>query len=480
MKGYRRHAAFYAAMRWLLAPVLKGYFHFSPAPAPGVDGSAIVIANHTTDFDALFVALSFPKQMYYVASEHIFRAPFLRAFFDCMLAPIPKRKGGADVATAMQMVRRLRAGHNVMLFAEGNKSFDGMPCPVHPATGGMVRASGATLVTYRLTGGYFTHPRWARTLRRGSMAGTPVGVYAPAMLAAMTDAQVNRLIAEDIAEDAYARQQAENIPYRGKRLAEGIENVLYLCPACGALGRIRGQGDAFACDCGLRGQYLPTGYLHGDALPFDTLKSWCAWQREELGRRLAADAAGMRPAAQEKTAPASSEKMPVPVGDTPAQSGHPVPDMLPPTREVQQSRPDAQLPIPIAELPLQAMQPSAHGAQTPAQSVHPVPDTQPPEPPARPPCSPPLLQDAGQTLIRILPDHTTEPVAEGTLSLTADGLACGAFFLPLHDVQGLEIYGRSTLVFSDGAGGRYQVRSAVERSGLKYFEGYQMLRERGN
>ena len=488
---------FYRVMRWLIAPWLKRYFHFTPTPAPDVAGPCLVVANHTTDFDSLFVAVSFPRHMYYVASEHIFRTRLLRAFFHYMLAPIPKRKGGADVTTAMQMVRRLRAGHSVMLFAEGNKSFDGMTCPVHPATGGMARASGATLITYRLTGGYFTHPRWARTVRRGKVTGAPVGVYPPAVLAAMTDAQVNRLIAADIAEDAYARQQAENIPYRGKRLAEGIENVLYLCPACGMLGRIHGQGNAFACDCGLRGEYLPTGSLRGDALPFDTLKAWCAWQQSELGRRLGEESAGRviaapggKAFAQGGEASAQGRDTYAPNEDASTQGG----EASAPNREAsapggkasaqggEASTPSRELAASNGEAPATNGEASAQGgeASAPEQQPSVLPEPNPAMAKRCPPTTPPLLQDAGQTIIRILPDHSTEPVAEGTLSLTADGLACGAFRLSLHDVRGLEIYGRSTIVFSDSAGGRYQVRSAGERSGLKYFEGYQLLRERGN
>lgn len=481
MQGYRRHAVFYSVMRWLLSPWLKGYFHLAAEPAPAVPAPYLVIANHTTDFDSLFVALSFPQQMYYVASEHIFRSPFLRRFFAYMLAPIPKRKGGADVSTAMQMVRRLRAGHNIMLFAEGNKSFDGLPCPIHSATAGVVKASGATLITYHFVGGYFTHPRWARTLRRGKVTGRIVGVYTPETLAAMTEAQINTLITNDIAEDAYARQQAEKIHYRGKRLAEGIENALYLCPACKSIGTIQSKGNAFACTCGLHGRYLDTGYLEGETLPFDTLTAWCAWQRGELAAMLqthcetapdtAAARDGMRKAAGSKadnaneatTPPASNMLESAPTQDA-AFAGNTViaaqAAALAPTK--QQMRVAEHAPAPFT--------PPDTGAPSPmvaanADSAEAIPPTA-------------LLWDAGQTLLRILPDHSAEVAAQGTLSLTHTGLYCGTFHCPLSALHGLEVYGRSTIVFSDGAGNRYQVRSQTERSGLKYFEAYHFLKGR--
>lgn len=412
MQAYRRHVLFYRVMRRLIGPFLKAYFRFTATPAPAVEGPCLVVANHTTDYDSLFVAMSFPRHMYYVASEHIFRVPLLRAFFRYFLDPVLKRKGGADVNTALQAARRLRAGRNVMLFAEGNKSFHGETGPVHPATGGLAKASGATLVTYRLTGGYFTSPRWAHTLRRGRVTGAVMGVYPPQVLAGMTPEAVNALIARDIREDAYARQREAPVRYRGKRLAEGLENALYLCPRCGGMGTLRGDNARLRCACGLDGVYGDTGALSGKGLPFETLTAWGAWQRAELARRAQA-------------LPASPDAAANRVENAPAS----------------------------ADMPASTRTPRA---------------------------CPPLVWDEAQEIWEVLPDHSVRKVAEGTLTLGPDGLACGAYRLPLNGLEGLEIYGRNTVVFSDGHGGRYQVRSQVERSGLKYFEALALLRgERG-
>jgi 1-acyl-sn-glycerol-3-phosphate acyltransferase len=381
MRNNRLHVCFYAAMRHLLGWPIRWLLRFRVGPVPAVEGPCIIVSNHNTDFDSLLLGISFPKHMYFVASEHIFRTAWLRKLLVFFLDPIPKRKGGADVGTAMQMVRRLRRGNNIALFAEGNKSFHGATCPVHPATGAMVKASGASLITYRLEGGYFTSPRWAHTLRRGKMRGGAVNVYPPQALSAMKEAEVNRIISRDIDEDAYRRQEESPVAFKGKKLAEGIQNALYLCPRCHAFGTVTGLADQVLCGCGLRATYTETGYLEGENLPFRTLEEWGNWQRAFLAEQLRN------------------------AGDAP------------------------------------------------------------------------VFQDENQTIISIYPDHHTETVASGTLSMGRHGLACGAFRLPAEDIRGLEIYGRNTVVFSDGEGNRYQIRSETERSGLKYFEVFQFLHE---
>ena len=153
MQSYKRHVRFYRGARAVLGPLLKRLFCYEAQPGPEINGPYIVVANHTTDLDALFVSVSFPRHMYFVASEHLFRTRVLGGLLKYFLDPIPKQKGGADVSTAMQMVRRLKKGINIGLFAEGSKSFHGKPCPLVPATGSLVKATGASLVTYRLEGG---------------------------------------------------------------------------------------------------------------------------------------------------------------------------------------------------------------------------------------------------------------------------------------------------------------------------------------
>ena len=279
-KARRRHLRAYRFFKPLLAPYFRRRFNISALPAPDIEGPCLVIANHNADLDAVLIHLSFKDLLYFVASEHIFRAglatKFIRRYFD----PISRLKGSTDISTVRDIMRRLKAGMKVCLFAEGNRSFNGLTCPIAPATGKLARLSGVPLVTYKFEGGYLTTPRWADTFRRGVMRGYAVNVYPPEMLKKMSDDEVNAAIAADLHEDAYARQAVEKTPFRGKRLAEGLERSLYICPSCERVGTLRGQGNEFSCDCGLRAVYDEYGYLN--CAPYATVTLWDAWQREKL------------------------------------------------------------------------------------------------------------------------------------------------------------------------------------------------------
>ena len=245
-------------------------------------GPFLVLCNHNTDWDPLLLAIAFPNYMSFVASEHIFRWGFAGRLIVWLMAPIARLKGKTAGDTAMTMLRRLRKGVSVAMFAEGNRSFNGLTNPILPATGKLARSSGVKLITYRLDGGYFTTPRWGKGLRRGKMTGRVVHVYTPEQLKAMSVDEVNAAIRGDLFVDAYAVQRKQMIPFRGRNLAEHLETVLCRCPRCAQIGTLRSAGDTLSCACGFSVRYNAYGFFEGADAPFDNLTEWDRSQTEAL------------------------------------------------------------------------------------------------------------------------------------------------------------------------------------------------------
>ena len=282
MKHFVFHRFIFVVMRYTVAPVIWRIMRYSFKKQKGPDRPSIIIANHNTNIDPVLVAVSFSRHMYFLASEHTFRKGIVSGMLKFFFGPIPIDKSKADTSAILDMLRRLKAGANVCLFAEGDRSFNGMTGPVSLSTAKLVRTSGADLITFRFEGGYFTAPRWARKQRHGKMAGYVVNKYSGEELKAMTTRQIHDLIERDIYEDAYERQKSNLVRFQGKSLAENIETVLYLCPACERLGSIRSEGERFFCECGLDATFSETGLLSGDGLPFSTITQWDNWQSEKL------------------------------------------------------------------------------------------------------------------------------------------------------------------------------------------------------
>lgn len=280
----RRYQWAYRAIRALACPYFIWRYRFEAGQAPDIKGPFLLVANHVTELDFMLVGASFKKPLVFVVGDTLLRAPVVGWLLKNFMGVIPKDKGMVDASTAIGILRRLRGGQSVCLFPEGNTCFDGRTGPFPVATGGLARAVGVPLVTYRIRGAYLALPRWGRGIRAGRSRGQVAGVYQPEALKAMSNYEVDALIARDLAVDAYEDQGKEPVAYRGKRRAEGLENALYLCPACRKMGSIRTRDDRVKCHhCGMEAVFDLHGAFVG-GLPFPNVRDWVDSQREALYR----------------------------------------------------------------------------------------------------------------------------------------------------------------------------------------------------
>ena len=283
-RAYQRQRRAYKALYRPAKLLMKGLLNYTYELGPRTEGPCLILSNHATDFDPILVGLSFPEHMYYVAGENVMRMGFLSKVVTRYASVIQRIKGTTDAEAALQILRTLRKGRNVCMFAEGNRTFTGETLPIAPATAKLVKMSRSTLVTYRLTGGYLSTPRWSTHRRKGRMYGAPVGVYPPEEIKKMSEAEISALLARDLYENAYDTQAKAPVAFRGKALAETLETALYLCPKCRRIDTLHSQGDRFFCDCGLSMTLDEFGFFRGDGLPFKTPLDWDKWQTGEMER----------------------------------------------------------------------------------------------------------------------------------------------------------------------------------------------------
>jgi hypothetical protein len=282
MDKYKRHKILWKIIRFIASPILRPIYKYSCQLAPKLESPYLVLSNHNTDLDPGLVALSFPQQMYFVASEHVYRAGFASKVLRYAFEPIAKRKGTADTVTVMKTIRALREGKNVCLFPEGQKSFDGRTGQINIATGKLVKASKASLITYKLEGGYFTTPRWGYGIRKGKMYGSIVNIYTKEDLDKLSPEEITDLIKKDLWEDAYQRQSENPIAYKGKNLAKGLEHAFCICPKCKKIDSLSSIKDKVFCtSCDFSATIDKFGYFD-ESCKFKTVAQWEDFQQEEL------------------------------------------------------------------------------------------------------------------------------------------------------------------------------------------------------
>lgn len=283
LKVYKRHKRIWTMARVLLGPAILHTFRCKSEMAENLPEPYIVLPNHCCDLDPALVGVSFKHQMYFVASEHVYRKGFVSKLLLYCFGPIAKIKGSSDKMMVLKVLKAIREKKNVCIFPEGDRTFNGRTGEISEAIGKLIRVSGANLVTYKITGGYFANPRWGYGIRKGKMTGRVENVYTKEQLSAMKPEEITKIIRDDLYENAYERQKKEQIAYKGKLLAEGMECALTVCPICKKIGVIATKGDEVFCkECGPLAKYNNKGFFEKKAsyFGFDTVEDWDFWQED--------------------------------------------------------------------------------------------------------------------------------------------------------------------------------------------------------
>lgn len=124
----------------------------------GLPGGALIAANHASFVDPPFIGIALDEQIHYLARKSLFDHPIAGAILRSWNS-IPVDQSRPDMTSLKIVIRRLREGHKVLVFPEGERSFDGKLLPGLPGIGLIVAKSGVPVIPVRLFGTHDALPR---------------------------------------------------------------------------------------------------------------------------------------------------------------------------------------------------------------------------------------------------------------------------------------------------------------------------------
>ena len=165
-----RHKAWRNLLNFILTPVIKSKYGFTPTPykdATGEERQYLILLNHQTAFDQFFVGKSFKNHVYFVASEDLFSMGFISKIIVHATAPIPIKKQTTDVRSTLNVLKVIKEGGTIAIAPEGNRTFSGKTEYIKPSIVKLIRLAKLPLLFYKIEGGYGVMPRWADKTRKG-------------------------------------------------------------------------------------------------------------------------------------------------------------------------------------------------------------------------------------------------------------------------------------------------------------------------
>jgi len=275
----RPNAFIYAILYILIFPLIKLFFrlkvdrkNYKPPKGP-----FIVISNHMSYIDFLVVMLSFyPHRLNAVAAQKFFLYSPLHWMMPLM-GCIPKNLFDPDARSIMRIKDVLNRGDNILLFPEGRCESDGLYTGMHKSTGKLIKKLGLPVMSGFIEGAYNCMPFWRDKFRLGNIRFTMANLFSEEQLQALSVEEINDAIDACLSGRDIPPPKKPFRTFKTKRLAEGLQNIIYFCPKCKREFTLETSGNRIRCiECGNSAVINREGMLipDEDSIIPQTIAAW--------------------------------------------------------------------------------------------------------------------------------------------------------------------------------------------------------------
>ena len=248
-----------------------------------VQGPAIVLCNHGSFIDFVYAGRLLKKSRpHFVVARLYFYHKWLGKVlrhFGC----IPKSMFSSDVDSTKSCMRVLGAGKVLAMMPEARLSTVGKYEGIQDTTFKFIQHANVAVYTLCSNGSYFANPKWGNGMRKGSKVYTELKkLFDAGETKALSVEELKTRIDEALYYDEFAWLDSRpELSYKSETLAEGLENILYLCPSCGSRYTMTAKGRTITCECCGMQANVGSRYEFTDKKPFKNFAEWYEWQSKE-------------------------------------------------------------------------------------------------------------------------------------------------------------------------------------------------------
>jgi ribosomal protein L37AE/L43A len=279
--------------KWYLRPltyilsapdVFKHRTKITKTRTEGLKPPYLMLCNHNSflDFKVLTKAI-FPSRANYVVAIDGFigREKLLRN-----VGCICKRKFTNDIVLVKQLKQVLKNGDIAVVYPEARYSLCGTTAVLPESLGKLCKVMKVPVVTFICHGNHVTSPFW--NLHDRGIKPTEAEMtllFTPEELAGMSVEEINKKLVEAFQYDDYRWQKERGLRTKYRKRAEGLQKVLYQCPACKTEFRMETEGTKLRCKaCGKTWVLSGLNELTAEdgQTEFSHIPDWYEWERSNV------------------------------------------------------------------------------------------------------------------------------------------------------------------------------------------------------
>jgi len=249
MKVKRPNPVIYFFVYILVYPLMKLLFRLEVDRTGYVrpKEACIVVSNHSSFMDFLVVMLSlYPMKVNAIAAQKFFLYKPLHKLLP-MMGCIPKNLFDPDVRSIIGIKSVLKKGDNILLFPEGRCACDGVYAGMHKATGKLIKKLGVPIVSCSTDGAYKCMPFWRDGIRTGRVRIIIKNMFSTEELQSLSIDDINNALDTRLGRNDDPPPKKPLRTNHTRRLAEGLQYIIYWCPKCGKDFTTETKGNRIYC-----------------------------------------------------------------------------------------------------------------------------------------------------------------------------------------------------------------------------------------
>lgn len=252
------------------------------------EAPSIVLCNHGSFIDFIYAgSLLYKSRPHFIVA----RLYFYHRILGWMLRKVgafPKSMFALDMESTKNCLRVIHDGQILAMMPEARLSTAGRFEDIQPSTYSFLKKCKVPIYTVKLQGDYFANPKWGKGARRGARIEAELDIL-------FTAEQVQELTVEEIQKGVEQRLYYDefqwlasrpNVRYRSRNIAEGLENILTLCPCCKEKYTVTTKKNVLYCtNCG-KLTTLDQRYGFESDFCFENFGQWYDWQMDQLRQEI--------------------------------------------------------------------------------------------------------------------------------------------------------------------------------------------------
>ncbi len=212
----------------------------------------ILLYNHPSFLDWMYTFIPlYPKRVnaimafYYFCNYKLGRLLYRLGCF-------PKFLYQPDISAIKNIKKVINSGGILGIAPEGRLSAYGELETIAPATEKLLKHLNVPIYIGLIQGGYMTKPKWASNIRKGRVDLEYELLFTKEDLKEKSLEEIKSILYEKLYYNDFIWQEKNKVYFKGDKFAEGLENILYLCPKCNSEFSLETKDSHITCSkCGV-------------------------------------------------------------------------------------------------------------------------------------------------------------------------------------------------------------------------------------